>query len=88
MYPNPAQAGNPIAISFAGEIGENSVTIFNVRGELVRDLFKGTQSVAAPKTATWDQKGPKGYLFAAGVYVAVIRAGPKLYFVRLAILQK
>ena len=56
-----------------------TLSIYNVQGELVRDLYLGYQSVGAyvarDKAAHWDGRNDTGQRVASGLYFYHIRAG-------------
>ncbi len=73
-YPNPF---NPTTtINFAlPEAGEVSLSIFNMNGQLVKQLIAGEMN-AGRHSFTWDATNDRGQRVASGVYVYVLKAGP------------
>lgn len=72
-YPNPF---NPeTTISFAlPKASEVSLSIYNLRGQLVRSLVSGNLA-AGNHHVVWDAKNERGVALASGLYLYVLRAG-------------
>ena len=71
QYPNPF---NPVTnISFRlGAKAKTSVRIFNLRGELVRELVNG-ELEAGPHSLVWQGKDQSGSSVASGVYLLEVK---------------
>ncbi len=70
-YPNPFNAGTSIRyfLPMPAPVG---LFVFNIRGQLVRTLFDGSET-AGFHTVSWDGKNDTGASVASGVYVVILR---------------
>ncbi len=70
-YPNPFNAGTTIVVDVPANAGEFEVAIFNLQGQKIIGLFKGT---AAPgrKELRWDGRNAHGASVGSGVYFFVL----------------
>jgi flagellar hook assembly protein FlgD len=50
------------------------VSVYSVRGELVRTLLEGV-TISAPQALTWDGRNAEGLPVAAGTYFVVVSDG-------------
>ena len=77
--PNPAPGATRLTLSI-GTPGEQAVTVslFDVRGSLVRTLYEGA-AADAPESVFWDGRDAAGQHVAAGVYLARIHSGEQRY---------
>ncbi|HNW59108.1 MAG TPA: FlgD immunoglobulin-like domain containing protein [bacterium] len=84
-YPNPFNAGTFIRydLPVAGEV---IATIYNVRGEQVRELWHGVQP-AGSHSLHWDGSMTSGEAAASGVYLCVITAGKEIAWLRISYLK-
>ena len=67
-YPNPFNPATTIPISVAAGTGDVDVTIYNVLGQPVRQVWNGPLS-AGEHRLTWDGRDGQGQAVAAGVYL-------------------
>ncbi len=67
-YPNPFNPGTTIPVSVAAGIGDVDLTIYNVLGQLVRQIWNGPLA-AGEHRLTWDGRDAEGQAVAAGVYL-------------------
>ncbi len=85
-YPNPFNAGTRIGYELP-EAGDVTVSIVNVRGEVVRTLFHGRQGPGR-HTLLWDGRDGAGRLVASGVYLyRLVVAGGKTITRKLMLLR-
>ena len=83
-YPNPFNPATTIPFTLA-QSGQVTLTIFNLQGQCVCELFSGTLD-AGPHQITWDGRDAQGVV-PSGVYLYVLRAADfyavkKMNFVR------
>jgi len=84
-YPNPFNAGTFIRYDLpAAE--EVTVTIYNLRGEKVRELWHGVQP-AGSHNLNWDGSRMTGEAVASGVYLCIITAGEEIARLRISHLK-
>ncbi|MEF8940360.1 MAG: T9SS type A sorting domain-containing protein, partial [Salinivenus sp.] len=80
-YPNPVR--DRATISFAvNEAAETTITLYNVLGQTVSTLYRGTPAAGAAKTAYLDAS-----TLPNGVYVVRLRAGERTESRRLTVLR-
>ncbi len=72
-FPNPFQLRTHIAFELETP-GEVEISVFDVRGRLVRELFRGFRSAGAVET-TWDGTGADGGRVPSGIYFARVSTG-------------
>jgi hypothetical protein len=72
-YPNPFNPLTTIRYDLP-EYGFVNVTIYNVMGELVKDLVNSQQN-AGYQSIQWDATNNKGQPVSAGLYLYTIQAG-------------
>ena len=72
-YPNPFNPSTTISYQ-VGSDQEVVLSIWNLSGQLVRELVRGHQS-AGHYVAVWDGRSGSGDLVANGVYLCELRAG-------------
>jgi hypothetical protein len=85
VYPNPFNPSTTISYSLA-KTADVSFTIYNSRGQVVRNFNKGTQTANTYKLS-WNGKDNYGSECSTGVYFIKMNAG-KDSFVRKAVLMK
>ena len=73
-YPNPFNPATTIPISVAAGAGDVDVTIYNVLGQSVREVWNGPLA-AGEHRLTWDGRDGQGQAVAAGVYLYQLQAG-------------
>ncbi len=73
-YPNPFNAGTTIPVEVPANAGEFDVSIFNVQGQRITRLFKGTASPGEMRLR-WDGKNASGESVASGIYFYSLKAG-------------
>ncbi|MDE2806928.1 MAG: FG-GAP-like repeat-containing protein, partial [Gemmatimonadota bacterium] len=73
-YPNPFNPGTTIPLAVPAEAGDVDVTIYNVLGQPVRQVWAGPL-VAGEHQLTWDGGDAQGQPVAAGVYLYRLQVG-------------
>ncbi len=73
-YPNPFNPATTIPVAVPADAGEVDVTIYNVLGQPVRQVWKGPLAAGEHKLA-WDGRDRQGRVVAAGVYLYRLQAG-------------
>ena len=73
-YPNPFNPATIIPVSVAAEAGDVDLTIYNVLGQPVRQMWNGPLA-AGDHRLTWDGRDAQGQSVAAGVYVYRLQVG-------------
>jgi hypothetical protein len=77
-YPNPFNPETWIPYDLAADASV-TISIFNARGETVRQLSLGTQHAGSyltrEKAAYWDGQGETGESVSSGLYFYLLRAG-------------
>lgn len=71
-YPNPFNAGTTIHFRLT-EAASVAITVYNVRGELIRRLFNETLSEGDHRMK-WDGRNQVGRMVASGIYVYRVEA--------------
>jgi outer membrane protein assembly factor BamB len=84
-YPNPFNAGTFIVYDLPAA-GEVIVRIFNLRGEMVRELCHGRQP-AGSHSLHWDGSLESGEQAASGIYFCSISAGGEIGRLRISYLK-
>lgn len=72
-YPNPFNPSTTINFALP-EAGEVTLTIYNLNGQLVKQLVAGEMQVGR-HSVIWDAKDGRGQKVASGVYLYVLKAG-------------
>ena len=73
-YPNPFNPATTIPVSVAAGAGGVDLTIYNVLGQPVRQVWNGPLA-AGEHRLTWDGRDAEGQAVAAGVYVVRLHQG-------------
>ncbi|MDE2734452.1 MAG: FG-GAP-like repeat-containing protein [Gemmatimonadota bacterium] len=73
-YPNPFNPGTTIPLAVPVEVGDVDVTIYNVLGQPVRQVWAGPL-VAGEHRLAWDGRDAQGQSVAAGVYLYRLQVG-------------
>ena len=73
-YPNPFNPGTTIPVSVAAGTGDVDLTIYNVLGQPVRQVWNGPLA-AGEHRLTWDGRDGQGQSVAAGVYLYRLQVG-------------
>ena len=73
-YPNPFNPATTIPLAVPTEAGDVDVTIYNVLGQPVRQVWAGSL-VAGEHQLTWDGGDAQGQPVAAGVYLYRLQVG-------------
>ena len=73
-YPNPFNPATTIPLAVPAEAGDVDVTIYNVLGQPVRQVWTGPL-VAGEHRLAWDGRDAQGQPVAAGVYVYRLQVG-------------
>jgi hypothetical protein len=69
VYPNPYDPRNG-ALTFSGLAGETEIRIFNVTGDLAREL----RDTDSDGMVTWDGRNAGGSTVASGIYLAILKS--------------
>jgi len=89
-YPNPFNPETWLPYQLAQD-ADVTILIYNINGQLVRDLFLGNQSagvyVMRDKAAYWDGRDNSGEKVSSGVYFVTLRAGDFVSTRKMAILK-
>ena len=73
-YPNPFNPATTIPVTVSAEAGDVDLTIYNVLGQPVRQVWTGPLA-AGEHRLTWDGRDAQGQPVAAGVYVYRLQVG-------------
>ena len=73
-YPNPFNPATTIPVSVATGAGDVDLTIYNVLGQPVRQVWNGPLAAGEHRLA-WDGRDAEGQAVAAGVYVVRLHQG-------------
>ena len=73
-YPNPFNPATTIPVSVAASTGDVDLTIYNVLGQPVREVWNGPLA-AGEHRLTWDGRDAEGQAIAAGVYLVRLHQG-------------
>ena len=73
-YPNPFNPATTLPVSVAADAGDVDVTIYNVLGQPVREVWNGPLA-AGEHRLTWDGRDGQGQSVAAGVYLYRLQVG-------------
>ena len=73
IYPNPFNPTTTISYSLPSA-GHLKLSIYNVRGQLVKTLIDGPRPAGANQKAIWDGTDNRGSAAASGVYFYEVRA--------------
>ena len=76
-YPNPFNPATTIPVSVAAGTGDVDLTIYNVLGQPVRQVWNGPLA-AGEHRLTWDGRDGQGQAVAAGVYLYRLQAGDQI----------
>ncbi|MBD3219977.1 hypothetical protein GF314_01935 [bacterium] len=84
-YPNPFNPMVTLALDLP-RAGEAIVRIYNVRGQLVRELARG-EYTAGHHELVWNGRDDRGGAVASGVYFAEVRSGPDTELTKLTLVR-
>ncbi|MYH67876.1 MAG: T9SS type A sorting domain-containing protein [Dehalococcoidia bacterium] len=76
-YPNPFNPATTIPVSVAAGAGDVDLTIYNVLGQPVRQVWNGPLAAGEHRLA-WDGRDGQGRSVAAGVYVVRLLQGEQM----------
>ncbi|MBC8416088.1 MAG: T9SS type A sorting domain-containing protein, partial [Candidatus Cloacimonetes bacterium] len=80
--PNPL-AGGSTKISFLlPKTSMVEVKIYNIRGQLVKDLYKGVANTDDEVSIPWDGRDETGTLQSTGIYLYQLTINGKLYEIK------
>lgn len=85
-YPNPFNPSTTISFSLPEASGV-CLDIYNIRGQLVRSLFRDEAMPAGRSEVVWDGKDTSGTAVSSGIYLYKLRAGDQT-LVRKMLLSK
>ena len=74
-YPNPFNPATTIPVSVAAGAGDVDLTIYNVLGQPVRQVWNGSVGGRRAYRLVWDGRDAQGQPVAAGVYVVRLHQG-------------
>ncbi|MBE0565685.1 MAG: hypothetical protein IH621_07010 [Krumholzibacteria bacterium] len=81
------QTGGQADLQLTLPVGSDiSVRIYNLRGQLVRELFQG-RAEAGARHLTWDGRDARGRQIASGVYLVRAQVGPTSLGARLVMVR-
>jgi hypothetical protein len=85
-YPNPFNPSIQLVVS--QEIrGALAMSIYDVRGRLVRHVLNGVVLAAGRHEVTWDGRSDSGAALPSGVYFCRLEAGSHIQTIKLALLK-
>ena len=73
-YPNPFNPATTIPLAVPAEVDDVDLTIYNVLGQPVRQVWAGSLAAGAHRL-TWDGRDAQGQSVAAGVYMYRLQMG-------------
>ena len=76
-YPNPFNPATTIPLAVPAEAGDVDLTIYNVLGQPVREVWNGPLA-AGEHRLTWDGRDVQGQSVAAGVYLYRLQVGDQM----------
>ena len=76
-YPNPFNPATTIPVSVTAGTGDVDLTIYNVLGQPVRQVWNGPLA-AGEHRLTWDGRNEQGQSVAAGVYMYRLQMGDQM----------
>ena len=76
-YPNPFNPGTTIPLAVPTEAGDVDVTIYNVLGQPIRQVWNGPLAAGEHRLA-WDGRDAQGQSVAAGVYLYRLQVGDQM----------
>ncbi len=85
VYPNPFNPSTTVSFSLA-ESENVSIKIFNIKGQLVRNLASGIRQIGEYRVI-WDGKNDNGQAIASGMYFLRMQAGDYTKTTKLAMLK-
>jgi PKD repeat protein len=85
VAPNPFNPSTAIAFSLV-QPTQTTVTIFNLKGEVVRTLVKGTLP-AGDHSVVWNGTDDNGRSLASGVYFSMVRSGSQTSVAKMVMLK-
>ena len=85
-YPNPFNPSTTIKYSLP-RAGHLQLSIYNVRGQLVKTLINGHRPAGADQTIIWDGTNNQGSAAASGVYFYEARTGGEVKIGKMVLLK-
>jgi len=85
-YPNPFNPTTTINYTLK-EQAQVSLRIFNVAGQLIRNLVEATKTPGEVHTATWDGRNDAGQSVSSGVYFYKLVAGSYVQTKKMVLLK-
>jgi hypothetical protein len=85
-YPNPFNPSTTIKYSMP-KAGHLKLSVYNVRGQLVKTLIDGTRPAGADQTIVWDGTNNQGGSVASGVYFYEARTGGDVKVKKMALVK-
>ncbi|MBN1999147.1 choice-of-anchor D domain-containing protein [candidate division KSB1 bacterium] len=84
-YPNPFNPSTCVTISLV-EPGDVTVSVFNVRGQVVRNLYTGHRPAGVFNTI-WDARDNNGTLLQSGSYYMRIKINDQVFYRKLLLVK-
>jgi hypothetical protein len=85
-HPNPFNPSTTIKYSMP-TAGHLKLSVYNVRGQLVKTLIDGVRPAGADQTVVWDGADNLGSVAASGVYFYEVRAGGEVKIGKMTLLK-
>jgi len=85
-YPNPFNPSTTIKYSMPAA-GHLKLSIYNVRGQLVKSLIDGNRPAGADQTIVWDGTNNQGGGVSAGIYFYEARTGGEVKVRKMALVK-
>jgi len=85
-YPNPFNPSTTIKYSMPTP-GHLKLSIYNVRGQLVKTMIDGNRPAGTDQTIVWDGTNNQGSATASGVYFYEARTGGEVIIGKMALLK-
>ncbi len=85
-YPNPFNPSTTIKYSMP-KAGHLKLSIYNVRGQLVKTMIDGERPAGADQTIVWDGTNNQGSSVSSGVYFYEARTGGEVQVQKMALVK-
>jgi ligand-binding sensor domain-containing protein len=85
-YPNPFNPTTSISFSIREPAADIELSIFNLKGQLVKTLFKGDLNIG-DHVVTWDGTNTNGKHMASGIYLYCLRKGNEAQTKRMVLIK-
>lgn len=74
IYPNPFNQTTTIKFTSQLSLGQLNIYIYNVKGQLIRDLFEIENLTSKELTVQWDGKNSNKQIVSSGLYYVIIKS--------------